>query len=673
VPVGHALLDFLWQGAAVAACAWLMLFALRHARPQWRYAVACLALSICLALPLLSVWRFGMAADGIAAFGGDAAAPLLRSASDSPAPPTADGGAWWSALIGADHGADRGAHLGAKFEAMFAAFERTLPGWVLAWALGVMLMLGRTLAGLVWVHRLRMAAVAPLDPALIACGEALRLRIGVARTVRLCASADEAIARLGPIAIGVVAPVVMLPAALVARMPSDLLQALIAHELAHIRRHDYLVNLVQTLAEALLFYHPAVWWLSRRIRHERELVADDLAARALGDPRTLAKALAELDRLHAETAATPLLSHLPHTLSQAARGGPLMSRIRSLTQPARPAPGIALPLVAAGAIAAACLAYAQTDPPNLALAPAAVGVSKAEPTPNAMPKPLPAPSTAALALASQADTGVTGMTLGQSPGPDEGRDRSFALVRAGQEGFAISGALEDVERIRAAKARIDGDFVWFQRDGKAYVVRDPATVARIGTAWRASEANEAKMQALSAQMERKSAEAQALAQQLSAKAAERAFEQAKAHERMAYRAEIAATEQLAAQLADTARQQAALELQHAQHTRSNDREREAAAAALDAQQAALERRMQALETEIEAKSAKLEADVERDMSAMERDLEARLEAANGPLEAIGAEMEALAKEQDKIMARIEREVGEEIDRALRESLVEPAP
>lgn len=116
----------------------------------------------------------------------------------------------------------------------------------------------------------------------------------------------------------------LVPAALVTGMPPHLLEALLAHELGHIRRHDYLVNLVQNVIEALLFYHPAVWWLSRRIRSEREQIADDFAARQLGEPRRVAQALSELERWQFSP---------PH-LAQAANGGDLMARIRRLVRPA---------------------------------------------------------------------------------------------------------------------------------------------------------------------------------------------------------------------------------------------------------------------------------------------------------------------------------------------------
>ena len=89
-----------------------------------------------------------------------------------------------------------------------------------------------------------------------------------------------------PTVIGWLRPVVLVPASALAGMTPQQLEAILAHELAHIRRHDYLVNLLQTLVETLLFYHPAVWWLSRRIRIERENCCDDLAVSLCGDPVT---------------------------------------------------------------------------------------------------------------------------------------------------------------------------------------------------------------------------------------------------------------------------------------------------------------------------------------------------------------------------------------------------
>ncbi len=74
-----------------------------------------------------------------------------------------------------------------------------------------------------------------------------------------------------------------MPAAALTGLPLEQVQALLAHELAHVLRRDYLVNILQGVAEALLFYHPAVWWVSNQIRAERELCCDDLAVAASGN------------------------------------------------------------------------------------------------------------------------------------------------------------------------------------------------------------------------------------------------------------------------------------------------------------------------------------------------------------------------------------------------------
>src|SRR5262249_26688490 len=123
-----------------------------------------------------------------------------------------------------------------------------------------------------------------------------------------------------PMVIGWLRPVILLPASAMTGLTPQQLEAIIAHELAHIRRHDYLINLLQAVIETLLFYHPAVWWVSRRIRQEREHCCDDLAVAVCGDALTYARALLEMERLRA---AGP-------QLAMAANGGLLMNRIRRL-------------------------------------------------------------------------------------------------------------------------------------------------------------------------------------------------------------------------------------------------------------------------------------------------------------------------------------------------------
>ena len=149
-------------------------------------------------------------------------------------------------------------------------------------------------------------------------------------------------------------PVLLVPANLVTGMPPDLLEALLAHELAHVRRHDYLVNLLQFAAEILLFFHPTVWWLSRRIRIERERIADDMAAALIGQPRRLALALNALSQ-DADAAPAPV--------APAARDGDLLDRIRRLTRPdSLPRAPRAMPALAAMLAVAIAGAGVQAGP-----------------------------------------------------------------------------------------------------------------------------------------------------------------------------------------------------------------------------------------------------------------------------------------------------------------------
>jgi len=171
----------------------------------------------------------------------------------------------------------------------------------------------------------------------------LRSRMGLTASVRVLISA----AADGPSVIGWIRPVILLPAATVLGLSAAQLEAVLAHECAHIRRYDYLVNLLQSLVETVLFYHPAVWWISARIRHERELCCDDLAVRSCGDVLCYARALASLERLRV---AAP-------SLALGASDGSVLYRIERLVgvkgRENRPS---ALPAIVALCLGLACFA-----------------------------------------------------------------------------------------------------------------------------------------------------------------------------------------------------------------------------------------------------------------------------------------------------------------------------
>jgi hypothetical protein len=117
--------------------------------------------------------------------------------------------------------------------------------------------------------------------------------------------------------------VILAPVGVLCSLAPEQVEALLAHELAHVQRHDYLVNVLQGIAESLLFYHPAVWWISNQIRAEREHCCDDLAVAASGDVLVYARALAELESMRP--------AHFKAALS--ANDGSLLRRIQRLADP----------------------------------------------------------------------------------------------------------------------------------------------------------------------------------------------------------------------------------------------------------------------------------------------------------------------------------------------------
>ena len=316
IALGWALVHFVWQGALVALLAGLAGAALRRARPGTRYALFCGALALMVLAPAVTFLVAGSSpshpAPVVAAVAGSAASGSGPSAVSGP-----EGRSWLSWLV-------RIWLCGVTVLAV-----RSLGGWALAW-------------------RLKRWRTSPAGESLQRAAAALCARLDIRRAVRVLSSAAAEV----PAAIGWLRPVVLLPVGALTALTPEQVELLIAHELAHIRRHDYLINLLQTAVETALFYHPAVWWISAQIRTEREHCCDDLAVEACGDAVRYAKALATLEGLRTERAA----------LLVAANGGSLLRRIQRLAN-GEGALGITPPawagaLVAVAAIVAVALSLA---------------------------------------------------------------------------------------------------------------------------------------------------------------------------------------------------------------------------------------------------------------------------------------------------------------------------
>ncbi|MFZ6654370.1 M56 family metallopeptidase [Undibacterium sp. TJN19] len=295
--LGWPLLHFVWQGALVASVSAILFAICRNARPQLRYLIACVAMLTCLLWPALGIvqqWQTPQTMSLEAA---------LQLATNTP--------------ITLDLVWIRQSTLGAYIEAY-------LPLIVSIWSLGVAVMLVRLGLGLLWVYRLGQHAqtqdVLRMAQQWQDRTSQLAQQLAIQRPVQLQFQQQL----LSPITYGCFKPVILMPASLLTGMSYDMIEALLAHELAHIKRWDYAVNLLQNLVLSMLFYHPAVWWLSTRINAERELIADDLAIGALGQSRPLARALQALDQLQIAASAD---------LAVAAHGGDLLSRIKRLIRP----------------------------------------------------------------------------------------------------------------------------------------------------------------------------------------------------------------------------------------------------------------------------------------------------------------------------------------------------
>jgi beta-lactamase regulating signal transducer with metallopeptidase domain len=283
-----ALLHSLWQGALLAAAAALTLRAMARAKAAARHNVAMaflVAMALAPALQFLRFWRQpGALID----------ADLLP------------------ALTGPRF--DTSAHIFVQQSSPLAAAV------VLLWLLGLGLMLARHIAGLRAIARMERGPARSLPPRWQQRVDELRSALGIARAVAVRLS-DEVLA---PCAARLLRPIIWLPLSLLTGTPAAQLEALLAHELAHIARRDWLWNGVQCVIEALFFFHPAIWWLGRRIRQEREHACDDLAVAACGDAIALAEALAALE----------CARRAPPRLALAAQGGSLMQRVaRLLAEP----------------------------------------------------------------------------------------------------------------------------------------------------------------------------------------------------------------------------------------------------------------------------------------------------------------------------------------------------
>ncbi|MEX2027431.1 MAG: M56 family metallopeptidase [Pirellulaceae bacterium] len=277
-----------------------------------------------------------------------------------------------------------GEAISRAWQALAARLRPWLPILVACWLVGISFCSLRPLVGWLILRRLRTVGVSAGGQVLEDSGRRIAARLRIRHTVTILRSA---LAQT-PLVVGYLRPVLLVPVAMVSQLPLAELEAILAHELAHIRRHDFLVNLWQTTLETVFFYHPAVWSLSHRLRAEREHCCDDVALSIVGDPVCYGWALLHVEELRGPD---PLLA-------LSAAGGSLLARIQRLfgqpTPPASAASIIAGLLLPGAVLASVLAAFALDasgipDPPETS--PKSAEKARTQPLPKSKPgRPKPA-------------------------------------------------------------------------------------------------------------------------------------------------------------------------------------------------------------------------------------------------------------------------------------------
>ena len=432
--LGWSLLHFLWEGATIAIVLMAALAALRRANARIRYAVNCAALLLMLVAFLVTLGELRSVPAPSRLVSAPAAAthavPDYRSRGGTPSAPLKD---YMPALVW------------AWFGGVFALTIRSIGGWAVAQR---------------FARRHTWAA----DPGWEERFRVLVRRLSITRPVKLAVSALAQV----PAVVGCMKPIVLVPAGIFAHLTTEQIEALLAHELAHISRHDYLVNLLQTGAETLFFYHPAVWWVSRNIRDERENCCDDLAVEVCGDTVAYVRALTDLERMR----------DAPSQIAMAANGASLVGRVQRLlraNESAGRAPagwiaavGMAICLVAAGIAGNGMAQHPPTVGPQ-------ANVAERAPGPAPAPTPIPAaPHRTATRARVLAEAATPPPLLPEQPQPEQKKLTWLEDMQA--------AGYRDVDADRLIQLKIQGvtgDFIRHLRDAGYNLNADELVAFRI--------------------------------------------------------------------------------------------------------------------------------------------------------------------------------------------------
>jgi beta-lactamase regulating signal transducer with metallopeptidase domain len=311
--LGWVLVHSLWQIALIGLLFAATNRALAGRSANARYAAGCVALAAMLLVPVGSVWLLplhgfaaavsnsrGASEDGLReadsqGSGDEVRRAAIRRPAEESLLNENNASSMPAATETSVHPADKLAPKRDWRMTLSTAVRPWLPAAVALWMLGVALCSLRLVYGCAIVRRLRRIGTSAVVEPVAQTARTLMQRMRIRRRVLIVESRLAA----SPALIGYFKPVVLLPVAAITGLTTRQLEAVIAHELAHVRRHDFLVNALQSALETLLFFHPAVWLVSRQVRLERENCCDDLAASVCGSRADYADALLAVAEMQA--------------------------------------------------------------------------------------------------------------------------------------------------------------------------------------------------------------------------------------------------------------------------------------------------------------------------------------------------------------------------------------
>ncbi len=268
--IGWTMIHSLWQGFAVAILMGIVMIGLQKKSSKVRHEFAFFSLFLIFILSLSTfIYLYDSAVEGAAL------------------------GTTITVIAEGGFVLENATIVQSFFQKSIEYFNEHLPLIVTLWLIGMVFFLLRLLGGLAFIQKLKSQQQQPLPSKWQTVFEKIHAKFPMKKSVRIV---ESALAKT-PMVIGYFKPVILFPLGAINQLTQQEVEAVLAHEIAHIYRNDYLLNIIQSFIEIVFYYHPAVWWISANIRTERENCCDDIAVKICGSSITYVKALVTLEEI----------------------------------------------------------------------------------------------------------------------------------------------------------------------------------------------------------------------------------------------------------------------------------------------------------------------------------------------------------------------------------------